>query len=518
MFACSRFKPHVLLLAPIAMVAWTACTSTNPCAEGWSRDSDGNCSIIDEKQPPDSGHSTDSGEPILDPCRLPDDRAEDPLTDLGVYDNIPSSQTMIELVDVSIDPDRDLLWGVGQGGLIAFDISDSMSPSLLSMSPSDGFGRYHHVLPLPSSDPGGGLVYVTHRSHGLSVFDVTESSRPVEGSRLVEAHLEAMFQLEDWLYVAGRNGVVHRFDISNRSTPVRHDTLTGLGISQDITGDSSALYVADQEQGLVVIDASNPQALSISERHDIGAVNALSLNDSLVVAAGTTGVTIFSRENPIALEELASIDLGTIVMDVVLDEDLVWAVTQERVHVLSVKQPDAPRSFASRTTPYWAMTVDADSGVSWVGDWGAIRAYEADSQILSADIDLEISELLLSEDGGQATFAIANRGNDSLFIEAMGSEDARMTLSSPSGTEVPRNGSIPITVEFSGGALDSTLCFLSNDPDDPVSEVRVHTGGATHPDIGKTAPDFTLQDVDGVEYTLSDFQGHPVVISYFATW
>ena len=40
----------------------------------------------------------------------------------------------------------------------------------------------------------------------------------------------------------------------------------------------------------------------------------------------------------------------------------------------------------------------------------------------------------------------------------------------------------------------------------------------THPDIGKIAPDFTLLDVDGKSYTLSDFRGHPVVLSYFATW
>ena len=35
------------------------------------------------------------------------------------------------------------------------------------------------------------------------------------------------------------------------------------------------------------------------------------------------------------------------------------------------------------------------------------------------------------------------------------------------------------------------------------------------PDVGDSAPDFTLKGTDGVEYTLSELRGRHVVIAFF---
>jgi cytochrome c biogenesis protein CcmG/thiol:disulfide interchange protein DsbE len=50
-------------------------------------------------------------------------------------------------------------------------------------------------------------------------------------------------------------------------------------------------------------------------------------------------------------------------------------------------------------------------------------------------------------------------------------------------------------------------------------------GGADTPsapaggiDIGSTAPDFKLQRLDGGDLRLSDLRGHPVVLTFFASW
>ena len=511
----------VFLAAGVLM----GCTTTNPCADGWARDSAGNCvrfeepvdSSEDSGNPADTEQPNDSDSTTGDPCTPPEEGPEDPLTDLGFYDNLVESNTMIEFIDVAIDSDRQILWGVGQGGLMAFDISDEQAPALESLTPQDGYGRYHHVYPFPSSDSGGGLVYTTHRSHGLTVFDATESSRPQELSRTIEANLEGMVQVGDSLYVAGRNGVLHRFDISNRTAPTRKNSLSGLGIPQNLSGSVDALYVADQEQGLVVVDPSNPEEPRVVERHAIGSVTSVSHNKDWVVAGGSAGISLFSRTDPLALEAETTMDLGTIVSDVVVDGDLVWAVTLERVVAISLTEAHRPMPFASRSTPYWAMTVDAKSGTAWVGDWGALRGYQADKSVSSPDVDVQVSEILVSESGEDLLFSVANRGNEALWIEAYSADDERVTLEIQE-MEVPRQGSVPVNLTFSGGELDTRICILTSDPDQPVSEVRVHTGGVTHPDIGKMAPDFTLLDVDGNSYTLSDFRGQPVVLSYFATW
>lgn len=40
----------------------------------------------------------------------------------------------------------------------------------------------------------------------------------------------------------------------------------------------------------------------------------------------------------------------------------------------------------------------------------------------------------------------------------------------------------------------------------------------TCPDIGKSAPEFTLKSVDGSDISLSDFHGKKVILNFWATW
>jgi len=38
------------------------------------------------------------------------------------------------------------------------------------------------------------------------------------------------------------------------------------------------------------------------------------------------------------------------------------------------------------------------------------------------------------------------------------------------------------------------------------------------PDIGKSAPDFTLESIEGGKISLSDFQGKKILLNFWATW
>ncbi|MEX1173210.1 MAG: redoxin domain-containing protein [Chloroflexota bacterium] len=48
--------------------------------------------------------------------------------------------------------------------------------------------------------------------------------------------------------------------------------------------------------------------------------------------------------------------------------------------------------------------------------------------------------------------------------------------------------------------------------------MSVDTSGLTGPQVGRPAPDFRLEDLDGRPTTLSDLLGRPVVVNFWASW
>ena len=48
--------------------------------------------------------------------------------------------------------------------------------------------------------------------------------------------------------------------------------------------------------------------------------------------------------------------------------------------------------------------------------------------------------------------------------------------------------------------------------------ISVDTSGLTGPQVGRPAPDFRLEDLDGRLTALSDLRGRPVVVNFLASW
>lgn len=48
--------------------------------------------------------------------------------------------------------------------------------------------------------------------------------------------------------------------------------------------------------------------------------------------------------------------------------------------------------------------------------------------------------------------------------------------------------------------------------------ISVDTSGLTGPQVGRPAPDFRLEDLDGRLTALSDLRGRPVVVNFWASW
>ena len=81
------------------------------------------------------------------------------------------------------------------------------------------------------------------------------------------------------------------------------------------------------------------------------------------------------------------------------------------------------------------------------------------------------------------------------------------------GADLFGGGGGPAAEEATGGVLEQV---------DPlgtpvVASVPGSRPGRT-PEVGETAPNFVLSDLQGNEVALADFRGRPVVVNFWATW
>lgn len=61
------------------------------------------------------------------------------------------------------------------------------------------------------------------------------------------------------------------------------------------------------------------------------------------------------------------------------------------------------------------------------------------------------------------------------------------------------------------GTLVGTAIYLSGRPTTPSNQVN-------SPEQGKAIPVFTVEDLDGNPVDINTYQGHPVLINFWATW
>ncbi|MCP4809515.1 MAG: redoxin domain-containing protein, partial [Proteobacteria bacterium] len=131
----------------------------------------------------------------------------------------------------------------------------------------------------------------------------------------------------------------------------------------------------------------------------------------------------------------------------------------------------------------------------------------------SPELDIGRSELDLSS--GQTTAAFRNWGASTLTLAGVDQVDGLTVEASSLTLEPGEEGTLRFT--WTGGDLDQPICLASDDADEPLQQL-ILLAGDNPSKLGEAAIDFTLPDLDGNEYTLSDHLGQPVVLAYFATW
>jgi hypothetical protein len=423
----------------------------------------------------------------------------------------------VELVDLEVDAARDVAWGVGQGGIVAFDVSDPEALTMLGAFDRHG-SRYYRV------ELGeAGVVYTTHRDRGLYALDGSDPADIQARSFHEQADLAGMARVGDRLWAVGHDGSLTTFDLSDPQRPEEIHRTGGLGNAWDILPHGDLAYVADNSLGIVVVDLGDPDAPSVLRSVDPGrGILDLALDpagSTLYAAAGGAGVMVFSLDDPQRPSLIETVQLPGSVLSVAASGERLWAVDQLSLAAFELGDPRAPRLLGTAPTDQWAMHVAAAEDRAYVADWGQLSSWRVDAEVAAPDLAVSTGTLVLDPAGESAIIELRNLGTGALELRGLGVEQGGL-LARVDRTEIASGDQGRLRLDFDGGQdLDGKLCIASTDPDQPVQELRLYSGGGSGgSSIGSPAPDFVLTGIDGQRYQLGEELGHPVVLVYFATW
>ncbi len=467
----------------------------------------------DTDTPPDPGV-------LGDHCDPPQELAADPLSLLGQVEVNQSMEEpwLMELTEVETELDRGLVWGGGQGGVVAFDVSDPENPALLGYHPDPAenypWGRYYKLVV-----GEGDRIYATNRDIDLIVVDTSDPSSPQAIWSHDETGMSGLRINGDLLYVVTHTGEFHTWSLEDPDAPRRLNQTDGLASAWDLVVDGDWAYVADNTLGVVPVDLTDPERPKIGSGVDAGGgVQDVAVGDGVVYAAsGADGVAVLDISNPSTPVLSGFVAYGNGVQAVAVDGTLLYATTQEDLVVMDITDPLDPIPQATKQTEQWAMHVVGDQGRAYVADWGRMSVWELDQAASAPDVDLSADEVYLASADEGVLLQVANRGDAPLTLTGVTVDDDRFQVKADQ-TVVEVGGSADLTVTWSEvDEAEATVCLASDDADEPQVQVVLHTGeaGSLGP-IGDPAPDFVLSGIDGNTYRLSEQLGKVVVLIFFS--
>lgn len=449
----------------------------------------------------------------LGACEAPDDLGTQPLVSVGRHHapSDPLGHRTTHLLEVEVDPERERAYLVGYGGFYVYDVSAD-APSLLAnlQNPSE----LHKLAWL-----GDDRVAASNRDAGFTVIDVGDPTDPTRIQNVTLDDAAGLHATSRGLAVVTHTGAL----VSYRDTGslVEAGRLEGLGNPWTLEVVDDLAYVADNSQGLQVVDLSDPAkpVLLTTVATAGGAQDVIVDGDHAYVAVGSQGVEIFSLADPRAPSSTGTVTSGGPVVGVHAADGLLWATDQHRVAVYDLSDPAAPVQQGALDTDEWAMHPFAIGTRLWAAEWGWFGVYELDTSTPAPDAQLSHEQLAFTGGDATAELTLTNRGGAELQLVGGSTSDPRFALEASQVTLAPgESTTLGVAFTDDGAEVDATVCLATNDPDEALLEVALQSGSSSSIAIGQPAVDFLLEDTDGELHQLSEHYGQPILLAFFATW
>jgi len=234
----------------------------------------------------------------------------------------------------------------GESGLRIIDISDPTAPTEI--------GSLRNAQSVTGVDLMGSLAFVTTdvAAVNLLIVDVSDPAAPdVTASLYLAGHAAKDVTVKAGLvYLAAQLTGLTIIDVSTPTVPPTLARFFTVGFTDDVAASGDLALVADWDGGIRIFDITNP-----GEPTEVGtwtfdlSVFSVALSEDLPVAYALSyyrGVHVLDISDPVAPNQLALIDVGQYVQDMVVSGDLIYLTATSGLFIFDVSDPTHPRQVA----------------------------------------------------------------------------------------------------------------------------------------------------------------------------
>ena len=273
----------------------------------------------------------------------------------------------------------------GEAGLHVIDISDPANPVLEVTLNTTKYAESIDVVRLFQNGEIVDIAHIVEGTEGVTSYDVTDPLNPVDllqGTTAVDGNRMAIVQPSDptepYLLFLAENWKGVRVFTSNAFVPgvLEYGGVfsSTLGYAKGLAYKDKWLYVADNEMGLVVMDASTLilGAFGVTNSVDTPG-NALDVyvdGEYAYVADGTLGLHVFDISIPDMPVLTGSIDLPAYSRSIVVRDGLAFiAAATGGVHIIDVTDPTNPEYAGNVPSGYASDLAVTEDGLVLVADY-----------------------------------------------------------------------------------------------------------------------------------------------------
>jgi len=228
-------------------------------------------------------------------------------------------------------------------------------------------------------------------------------------------------------YIADYDNGLRIVDISNPSSPSLLALLDTAGYAYDITlsSDGTKAFIADGSNGLVIVDISNPSSPSTIATFDTNGeaygVTLSSDGSKAFIADETNGLVIVNISNPSSPSTIATLDTAGTAGDITLSSDGTKAYIADGTNglvIVDISTPSSPSTLATLNTAGVAqdITLSSDGSKAYIADSSNglvivdISTPSSPSTIATLDTVGTAGDITLSSDGTKAFIADGSNG------------------------------------------------------------------------------------------------------------